>query len=105
MTNTYFPQRASNVLSQYVPQLLYPDVFGVAPPSFNQAGGNVPRGFNLTMSAPRGTIYYTTNGADPRVYGSGAVSPGRAGLQWHRAHAEQHDAGPGAGKQRGLGVR
>ena len=74
MTNTYFPQRSSNVLNQYRTQLLYPGALGVAAPGFNQAGGNVPRGFSLTMSAPCGTIYYTTNGADPRVYGTGAVS-------------------------------
>ena len=61
-------------MSQYRDQLLYPGVLGVAAPSFNQAGGNVPRGFNLTMSALRGTIYYTTNGADPRVYGTSATN-------------------------------
>ena len=69
MTNTYFPQRASNVLNQYRTQLLYPGVMGVAAPSFSQHGGNVVRGYALSMSAPSGTIYYTTNGADPRVYG------------------------------------
>ncbi len=74
MTTNYFPQRSSNVLNQYISQLLYPGVFGVGAPSFNQAGGNVPRGFNLTMSAPGGTIYYTTNGADPRVYGTSATN-------------------------------
>ena len=76
MTNTYFPQRSTNVLNQYVSQLLYPGALGVGAPSFNQAGGNVPRGFSLTMSAPRGTIYYTTNGADPRVYGTSATNSG-----------------------------
>jgi len=36
-----------------------------APPSFNQQGGQVASGFALTMSGP-GTIYYTTDGSDPR---------------------------------------
>jgi hypothetical protein len=47
----------------------------VVAPSFNQHGGPVAPGFNLTMTAPAGTIYYTTNGTDPRAYGSGAVAP------------------------------
>ncbi len=44
-------------------------------PVFNLFGGRVPRGFSLTMSAGVGTIYYTTNGGDPRVRFSGAVAP------------------------------
>src|SRR4030095_3409232 len=37
-------------------------------PVFNQHGGKVAPGFALTMTAPLGgTIYYTTNGIDPRV--------------------------------------
>ena len=42
-------------------------------PAFSQYGGRVPRGFTLTLSSPN-QIYFTTNGLDPRVYGSGAVS-------------------------------
>lgn len=75
LRDTYFPQRVPVVLDQLKTCLLYPGAYGVQPPSFAQHGGNVPRGFNLAMSAPAGTIYYTTNGADPRVYGAGAVSP------------------------------
>ncbi len=43
-------------------------------PGFNQFGGRVPRGFNLVITNLAGTIYYTTNGADPRVKFSGAVA-------------------------------
>ncbi len=43
-------------------------------PVFNQFGGRVPRGFNLTLTNRLGTIHYTTNGADPRVRFSGAVA-------------------------------
>ena len=74
LTNAYFPQRSAVVLAQYQTMLLYPDAWGVGAPSFNQSGGNVPRGFSLTMSAPKGTIYYTSDGSDPRVYGTGVVS-------------------------------
>ncbi|HWX21539.1 MAG TPA: lamin tail domain-containing protein [Candidatus Binatia bacterium] len=71
LTN-YFPFRTAVVLSQLRAVGLYP---AVDAPVFNQFGGHVPFGFNLTMTAPAGAIYYTTNGADPRVYGTGAVSP------------------------------
>jgi hypothetical protein len=74
MTNTYLPKRSAVVLNQYVMQVLYPGSFGVPTPTFNQQGGYVPPGFNLIISAPIGTIYYTTNGSDPRTYGTDAVS-------------------------------
>ncbi|MFM1943857.1 MAG: hypothetical protein RI897_2839, partial [Verrucomicrobiota bacterium] len=34
-------------------------------PSLNQHGGTIPPGFNLTLQANTGTIYYTTDGTDP----------------------------------------
>ncbi len=40
----------------------------IAPPVFNQDGGPVPDGFQLTMSLPSGvsgTIHYTLDGSDP----------------------------------------
>ncbi len=44
-------------------------------PAFNQHGGRVGSGFGLTMTAPLGgNIYFTTNGDDPRVRFTGAVS-------------------------------
>ena len=74
-TTNYFPLRSANVLNQYQAIGLLPNV---SAPVFDQPGGNVPAGFDLTMNNPNagGTIYYTTNGTDPRVYGSGAVTPG-----------------------------
>ncbi len=68
----YFPTRTTIVLNQFRSAGVYP---AVAAPSFSQHGGRVAAGFNLTMAAPAGVIYYTTNGVDPRVYSSGAVSP------------------------------
>jgi hypothetical protein len=43
-------------------------------PAFNQHGGRVASGFSLTMSAATGSIYYSTNDADPRVPFGGAVA-------------------------------
>ncbi len=34
-------------------------------PSLNQHGGTIPPGFNLTLQANAGNIYYTTDGTDP----------------------------------------
>ncbi len=41
--------------------------------TFSQHGGNVAGGYNLTITAPAGTIYYTTNGTDPRAIGGAVV--------------------------------
>ncbi len=56
-------------------QKMYPSF---DPPQFSRQGGRVPAGFDLTMSRPQGngTIYYSTDGSDPRSGGtvySGAV--------------------------------
>ncbi|MBN2136966.1 MAG: lamin tail domain-containing protein [Sedimentisphaerales bacterium] len=37
------------------------------PPSFSIPGGDVPSGQTVTLSSPVGTIYYTTDGSDPRL--------------------------------------
>ena len=65
----YFGQRPGIVLNQLKAKGWYP---AVAAPAFNQFGGNVAYGFQLTMSAPAGTIYYTLDGSDPRLTG-GAI--------------------------------
>jgi hypothetical protein len=44
------------------------------PPALNLDSARIPEGFNLTMSAPAGTIYYTLDGSDPRLPGGG-ISP------------------------------
>jgi hypothetical protein len=71
VANSYIPQRSDIVLNQLRNGGLYPTL---AAPLFNQHGGNINEGFALTASAPSGTIYYTTDGSDPRLRG-GAVSP------------------------------
>jgi hypothetical protein len=57
----------------------YPEI---DPPVFNQQGGQVTPDFKLIMalSSPdaankSGQIYFTTTGADPRVTGTGQISP------------------------------
>lgn len=74
LVQSYFPQRQSVFLSQLRSAGLYPNN---AAPSFNQHGGRVSSGFILVISnnAGGGAVYYTTNGLDPRVYGTGAVEP------------------------------
>jgi hypothetical protein len=47
----------------------------IDPPTFNRHGGLVMTGFELTMAAPEGTIYYTTDGSDPRVPVTGVTAP------------------------------
>ncbi len=46
----------------------------IDPPAFNQHGGLIPTGFEMTMAAPEGTIYYTTDGSDPRVPVTGTAA-------------------------------
>ncbi|HTG43106.1 MAG TPA: lamin tail domain-containing protein, partial [Verrucomicrobiae bacterium] len=72
LLNNYFPGRTTTVLNQLRTAGLYPSL---AAPLFNQLGGKIQSGFQLQISAPSGTIYYTTNGADPRIYGLGELSP------------------------------
>ncbi len=83
LLNTYLPQRSGIVLQQLKTHLaggqpLYP---GVDAPEFNQYGGVIGATFQLTINNPNlstpgstGTIYYTTDGSDPRLPG-GAINP------------------------------
>jgi hypothetical protein len=73
LITNYFPLRSGTVLNQFRSLGLYPSS---AAPSFSQFGGRIPAGYQLYMTNNAGaaTVYFTTNGADPRVYGSGAVS-------------------------------
>jgi hypothetical protein len=58
----------------YVQRLNFMDTNFLAIPVFNNIGGAVPPGFVLSMTGPVGaTLYYTTNGSDPRLPG-GALS-------------------------------
>ncbi|MCH8923715.1 MAG: chitobiase/beta-hexosaminidase C-terminal domain-containing protein, partial [Planctomycetes bacterium] len=67
----WFPQRSQILLNHFRAQGLYP---GLAAAEFNQHGGRIDPGFQLTASAPQGVIYYTINGSDPRTALTGEVS-------------------------------
>ena len=66
----YFPHRSANLLTYLRRAGL---VAAVDTPTFSQRGGVVSDGL-VTLSAPRGQIYYTLDGSDPRLPG-GQVSP------------------------------
>jgi hypothetical protein len=70
--NTYLPQRNAHVLNELKSYNLYPSVVA---PIFNQHGGHVAAGFDLSIAAPTGTIWYTLDGSDPRPLGGGAPNP------------------------------
>jgi len=65
-----------NFLKQwYRDRLQFMDTNLLAKPIFSSNGGSVSPGFTLTMTGPAGaTIYYCTDGSDPRLSG-GTVSP------------------------------
>ncbi|MEX2185715.1 MAG: lamin tail domain-containing protein [Pirellulales bacterium] len=67
----YFPQRTGILIGQLRSAGAFPTLEA---PAFNQHGGEVSVGFDLTMSAPSGAIYYTLDGTDPRLTG-GALNP------------------------------
>ncbi len=69
----YFPSRGQVLLGQLRARGAYPNI---DPPVFNSDGGRVTAGTTLFMTNVQatGTIYYTTDGSDPRVYGAGTVS-------------------------------
>jgi len=72
-TVNYFPQRTTTVLNQFRTAGLYPLI---AAPKFSQHGGRVAPGYTLFLTNLHGagTVYFTTNGTDPRIPVSGAVS-------------------------------
>ncbi len=69
----YFGDLEERYLNIFRSNNLYP-LTGA--PEFSQFGGEVPAGYAVSISHtnPAGTIYYTTDGADPREYGTALVS-------------------------------
>ncbi len=72
--NDYIPESRRLALERFTAGDLYPDL---APPRFNQHGGDIDPPFNLSMTAIEGEIHYTLDGTDPRLVG-GEVSPDAA---------------------------
>jgi len=58
----FLPSRTEVVLNQLRSKGWYPQL---EPPTFSSESKLVPKGFQLEMTAPRGQIYYTTDGTDP----------------------------------------
>ena len=72
LMTTIFPVRTGIVIDQYKARGYFPDL---SAPTLSSKSGIVSPGHNLSMTAPSGgTIYYTTDGSDPRTSTTGAVS-------------------------------
>jgi hypothetical protein len=70
----HFPERAEIFLRQLVNAGLYPELEA---PIFGHGGGGFEPGFTLELRGPQdggATLYFTTDGRDPRVLGTGVVS-------------------------------
>lgn len=65
LVDTYIPQRTDIVLEQMRNANLYPDIDA---PGLSQHGGRISFGSSVTVTGS-GTIYYTTDGSDPRLVG------------------------------------
>ena len=69
--NNVLSTRTAAVVDELRAAGLYP---ATDAPEFSRHGGDVPSGFELTMTASAETVYYTVDGSDPRLPG-GAISP------------------------------
>lgn len=63
LLNNSFPALTNTMINRFKSAGMYPST---AAPTFNQHGGAVPPAFRLGITAPVGTIYYTSDGSDPR---------------------------------------
>jgi hypothetical protein len=75
--DTFLPQRGPVFLQQLRNGGLYPNLVA---PTFNQHGGTVSPGFEVTMFAPAGEVWFTVDGSDPRLPG-GTIAPGAVKYQ------------------------
>lgn len=71
LLNSYFPVRSANILSAYSSLLPNADAPQFLVNGTPQEGGLFPVGGTLQLTANSGTIYYTTDGSDPRLEGGG----------------------------------
>jgi hypothetical protein len=69
---TYLNARNNVLLTQLRNAGLFSNVVA---PAFSHFGGMVAPGFDLSLSAPAGAIWYTLDGSDPRMIG-GVIRPG-----------------------------
>ncbi|MFT6573794.1 MAG: hypothetical protein ACJA16_001980, partial [Akkermansiaceae bacterium] len=71
LVNTYFPVRSTNVLNNYGSLLPSTGAPEFLVNGSSQSEGIIPVGGSLQLNANSGTIYYTTDGNDPRLEGGG----------------------------------
>ncbi len=71
VANTWWAGNHPQALQRFRRVSLFPSVIA---PTMSQQGGNIPAGFQLTLTAPAGSIYYTTNGKEP-ISLTGVVAP------------------------------
>ncbi len=71
VVNGFIGGRSGVVVNQLRTDGLFPA--NIVAPTFSQRGGIVAPGFALTLTGGTGTIYYTTDGSDPRLVG-GSIS-------------------------------
>jgi hypothetical protein len=70
----FFPQRTGRVVQQFIRAGLYP---ALAAPVASPPGGEFTTPFQLELSVPAGSIYYTTDGRDPRLPGGAPSTEAR----------------------------
>lgn len=96
LLSDFFPRRANRVLWQLCDRVLYPPLVA---PVFEPGGGPLVAATRVLMMPDeggcpgadrRGTIYYTTDGSDPRLPGSGHPDIPWSGQIAHTAHAYNH---------------
>lgn len=71
LMENYFPERTDILLSQLKAYGLYPSVDA---PTLSHPTGNYAESFKLSMTTNTGTIYYSTDGTDPRLTIANTVS-------------------------------
>ena len=71
LLSTYFPYRTDTVIKQLRSAGLFT---AIQAPAFTNNGGTITSAINLGMSTNTGTIYYTTDGSDPRTSITGVVA-------------------------------
>ncbi|MDD4992622.1 MAG: chitobiase/beta-hexosaminidase C-terminal domain-containing protein [Paludibacter sp.] len=71
LLTSYFPYRTDTVIKQLRKAGYFPTVNA---PKFTNNGGTITSAISLGMSSNTGTIYYTTDGTDPRTLVAGTVA-------------------------------
>ncbi len=66
--NTGLPQRTTSMIQKLRVAGMYPNINA---PTLSQHGGSTPAGGGVTMITNAPSIYYTTDGSDPRLPGGG----------------------------------